>query len=89
MTVGNCSTRFKKVGGKVFRHEGERDDAVGDAKRAALVGGAREFSRIVFRAVVEAESGDHFLRGGHMMKSGDRIKATGEKNNDFHGKNGL
>ena len=58
-------------------------------KRAALVGGAGELSRIVFRAVVEAEGSDHFLRGGHMMQSGDRIKATGKKNNDFHGKNGL
>ena len=72
-----------------MRHEGERDDAVGDAKRAALVGGAREFSRIMFCAVIEAEGRDHFLRGGHMMQSGDRIKATRKEDDDLHGKNGL
>ena len=58
-------------------------------KRAALVGGAGELPCIVFCAVVEAEGSDHFLRGGHMMQSGDRIKATRKEDDDLHGKNGL
>ena len=43
----------------------------------------------MFRAVVEAEGRDHFFRSGHMMQSGDRIKATGKEDDDFQGKNGL
>jgi hypothetical protein len=54
-----------------------------------LISRAGEFSGIVLRAIIEAEGGDHLFGGGHMMQSGDRIKATGKKNNDFQGKNGL
>jgi hypothetical protein len=43
----------------------------------------------VFGAIIEAEGGDHLFGGDHVMQSGDRIEATGKKNNDFQGKKGL
>ena len=65
-----------------------KDDYI-TGSEAALVGGTGQLPSIVFCAVVEAEGGNNHFGGGHMMKSGNRIKAPRKKDNDFHGKNGL
>ena len=58
-------------------------------RRAALVGRAGKFPRVVLGPVVKTEGGDHLLRGGHVVQDGDRVQPAGEQDHDLHGKKGL
>ncbi len=89
MAVGDFAAGFKQIGFESLRKEGERHDLILNAEEATLVGGTGKFAGVMFGPVIKAEGGDHLFRGGHVMKDGDRIKATGKKDHHLHGKKGL
>ena len=89
VTVGDFAAGLQQVGLEGLGQKGERHDRVLNAEATALVGGAGKFAGVMFGSVVEAEGSDDLLGGGHVMEDGDRVEASREKNDDFHGKKGL
>ena len=89
VTVGDPAAGFEQIRLESFGEEGERHDAVGNPKGAALVSRTGKFAGVVFSAVVETEGGHHLLRGSHMVEDGDGVEPARKQDNDLHGKKGF